>query len=151
MEKLIIELRELRSKIDHNQQRLFSLNSINNFLLSYNKLSTSHKMEVERLLFEYFQIMKDYDYSIDINISTNISFSHILKIGRYYRRDLNFKLQMTLQFALIIGVFLDFLLLIIFYRNNIYLAFLGTLMMFTYWAYLKIFYERKYKVYAMRY
>lgn len=141
----------LDSRLDYNQKRFFNLKSVRNFLIYYDKLEQSNKSIVEKLLKEYFEIMEDEDYSIDKKTSTRITFDYILKIGKYYTVDVGFKVRMTLRSTIIIGMLIDFLLFFSGILKKVYYIPIFTLIMLCNWAYLKIFYENKNKVFGLRY
>lgn len=141
---------ELRQSLNKEQQKMLSLNSIQNFLWSYDKLK-QFKPEVQKLLIEYFNVIKEENYIIDKKTSTRIAFDYILKIGIYYSRELGFKIEKGLKFTLMVGFHADALLLIIGLLKRVYYIPITTLIMLCYWWYLNVFYERKNKVYNVRY
>lgn len=150
MQELQEKLNELKNSLDKEQQILFSLNSIQNFLLYYNKL-TFYKDEVQKLLIEYFLIMKENDYNIDLDTSTNIGTDYVVKIGYYFSGQLGFKMKMNISFAIFWGLMVDILLLITGFLEKLDYVPISTIIMISYWAYLKFFYERRNKVFALRY
>ncbi len=145
MRELQNKLDELKTNLDKEQQKNFDINSLQKNLLFYDKLNELNKPVVKKLLFEYFHLMEEKNYYIDNDTSTEISFKYILKIGDYYSQDLGFKVQMTLQYAIVVGLFLDSLILIISFPKNVYYTPLGSGIMLIYRAYLKVFYEKKIK------
>lgn len=150
MEALQEKLNSIRKNIDTEQQKLFSLKSIQNFLLYYDQL-TFYKENIQKLLVQYFTVKKDNNYNIDKDISTQIGIDYILKIGYYYTGQLGFKMKMNLGFALFWGLIVDSLLLIGGILKKVYYLPIVTIIVVLYWGYLKVFFETKNKVYAVRY
>lgn len=148
---------ELQKKVDvlketltEEQKKLLSLNSIQNFLWSYDRLKI-YKIEVHKLLMEYFAIIERENYVIDKKISTGIAFDYILKIGTYYSKELGFKVQMRLLYALMIGIHIDIVLLFIGALKFVYYLPVITVILLFRWWYLKEFYEKRHFVHGVRY
>jgi len=141
---------DLRQSLSKEQQKMLSLGSIQNFLWSYDKLKR-YKPEVQKLLIEYFNAIEKENYIIDKKTSTRIAVDYILKIGICYSRELDFKIEKGLQFIFMVGLHVDAVLLIIGILEKVYYIPIATLIMLCYWWYLKVFYERKNKVYNVRY
>jgi hypothetical protein len=74
-----------------------------------------------------------------------------LKIGRYYTVDAGFKVRMTLQSTIVIGILIDFLLLLSGLLKIVYYLPIVTLIMLAHWGYIKWFYERRNKVFGLGY
>ncbi len=140
----------LRKTLTTEQQEILSLNSIQNFIWSFDKLK-NYKLEVQKLLNEYFEEIGNKNYLVDKNTSTRLSFDYIMKIDSYYSADLGFKIKMKLRFALMWGIHLDLFLLIIGILKKVYYMPIVTLLMLSTFLYLKEVYERKNMVYNMRY
>lgn len=150
MKELQEKLNNLKINLDKEQQKLLSLNSIQNFLCYYNKL-TFYKEDVQKLLIQYFVIMENSNYEIDKETSTQIGIDYIMKIGYYYSGQLGFKMKMNLDFAIFWGLIVDSLLLLVGVIKIVYYLPITTILIILYWAYLKVFYETKNKVFAVRY
>lgn len=150
----MIELQQkidvIKKNLNKEQQQMLSLNSIQNFILSYDKLQ-HHKLEVQKMLNGYFEEIEKGNYIIDKNTSTRIAFDYIMKIGMYYSSELGFKIKMKLRFALMWGIHLDVFFLIIGFLKKVYYVPIATLIFLSTWWYLKIVYERKKMVYNIRY
>src|SRR5580658_3153977 len=101
MRELTEKLNKLRAKLDAGQQSYFHLNSVENFLLYYDELNPSDKIEVEKALTEYFAKMEKAHYEIDKRTSTNWGLKYIIKTGKYYKKGAGFKLRVTLLFAIL--------------------------------------------------
>ena len=112
---------------------------------------TFYKEDVQKLLLEYFNLLEEIEYHIDKETSTQIGIDYIMKMGYYYSGQLGFKLKMNLDFAIFWGIMIDLLLLLSGLLKKMYYVPITTLILLLYWAYLKIFYENKNKVYAIRY
>lgn len=151
------EIQELQNKLDNikkvldEEQRIFfSLNSIQNFLNSYNKLS-HFEDKVYTLLVDYFSAMKDYDYSIDRETSTKIGKEYVIRIGTFYAAQLGFKLRLRFDIAIFYGILIDLLLLVFGVLQKVYYLPIATCTILIYWMYLRVFYEKRNKVFAIRY
>lgn len=150
MEDLKQQLEEIKRQISLEQQCLFSLKSIDNFI-KYNYLIKFYQNEVHDLLTGYFTEMKAFQYDIDKETSTELGTRYVMKLGYYYSAQAGFKMQMKLSFAIFWGILVDILLLISGVLSKVHYIPISTLLLFIYCIYLKIFYEQKNKVYAVRY
>ncbi|MEO8853916.1 MAG: hypothetical protein ABI359_09060 [Ginsengibacter sp.] len=150
LQELQNKLEEIKRNLNQEQQEFFSLKSLQNFLNQYPKL-TYYKESVQKLFIEYFPTMEYYNYKIDKETSTKIGIEYIMKIGYYYTGQLDFKLKMKLDFAIFWGVAVDLLLLILGVLHKVYYIPVATGIMLIYWGYLKIFFEKKNKIYAIGY
>ena len=145
-----IKVNDLRSTLNTQQQKMLSLNSIENFLLYFDNLEL-HKEKVFNLLVSYFEEIKEYDYLVDNNVSNRLAFDYIMKIGTFYKKELGFKVQMNLQFALMVGIHVDAVLLIFGILKMLYYLPIITLILFCRWLYLKRYFEKKHKVHNIRF
>lgn len=144
------ELNEIKNGLSVDQQHYLSLRSIQNFLNAYDKI-TRHRSEVYRLLVEYFKIIEANGYLIDKDTSTNIGKEYIVRIGFYYGFQAGFKIRFTLQLATMYSIFVDVILFVLLgFKKTQYLL-IVPLIIFLYLLYVKLFYERKNKVYGVRY
>ncbi|MDE3181909.1 MAG: hypothetical protein KGM16_00710 [Bacteroidota bacterium] len=105
------KLNKIRDDLPIDQQRLFNLKSIQNFLLYFDKLSSS-KSEAMKLLQKYFKMMESYDYHIDKDISKMITETYITPLGVYYHKDVGFKIKLEISDVIIYSIGGDLLLLI---------------------------------------
>jgi hypothetical protein len=144
------KLNERRGTLNKEQQKMLSLNSIENFLMSYGELK-QYKQEVLKLLVSYFEEIESHDYIIDKTISNKIAFDYVMKIGTYYSNELGFKVQMKLQFVLMVGLHVDAALLITGVLRKVYYVPVTTLILLGRWLYLKTNYEQKHKVHNIRF
>ena len=151
VENIKIKLEELKETLTEEQQRFLHFKSIDNFLFHFDNLSYQSQIAVKRLLQQYFDILDGEDYSIDKETSTQLGKEYIWQMGHYYVFHMNFKIRMRLFFAIFVGLHLDILLLILGGLKQVYYIPIVTCMFLTYWIYLKIFFENKKKVYAIRY
>ncbi len=150
MIKLQEKLDELKVSLEKEQQSLFSLNSIQKFLTYFKKLNF-YKDEVEKLLINYFRLMEENNYHIDREKSTQLGIDYVMKIGYYYSGQLGFKMKMNFSFAIFWGLIIDSLFLVTGFLQKVYYLPIATILMILYWTYLKLFYERNNKVFAVRY
>ena len=150
MNDLEKRLRELEKTLDAEQKMLFSLKSVHNFLLYYKQL-VHYKPQVQELLITYFNVMQRENYCIDKDKSTELAFKYIYNIGRYYAADLGFKTETDLGFAIFWGVLTDFLLLLAGLLSKIHYIPIMTLILICYWGYVREFYEKKNKIFGIRY
>jgi hypothetical protein len=144
------KLDELKVSLEKEQQILFSLKSIQNFLTYFKKLNF-YKDEVEKLLINYFRLMEENNCHIDKEKSTQLGIDYVMKIGYYYSGQLGFKMKMNFSFAIFWGLMLDSLFLVTGFLRKLYYLTIATILMILYWTYLKLFYERNNKVFALRY
>lgn len=150
MEKFEEKLQELRLKLSDGQQRLLSLNSIENYLIYFNDINR-FKLEVQALLDDYFSSIEKIGYSADKNIGRTLGSDYIMKIGVYYRVELGFKFYRPISAALFWGIQIDIILSILGYLKKIYFFPIGTCLLILNWMFVKIFYEKKHKVFGIMY
>ena len=150
MEELQEILNHLKTTLDKKQQDLFSLRSIQNFLLYYNQL-TLFKPQVKTLLIEYFARMKQENYSIDWETCKIIGVKYIMGIGKYYGVELGFKIQTSLTGVFLWGLLADILLLMLGILHKVYYIPITTSILLINWGYRKMFYATKNKVFAIKY
>jgi hypothetical protein len=150
MEKFHHKVNYLKQTLTVKQQKMLSLNSIENFLLSYDKL-TNYKYQVRILLSNYFEEIEKLNYIIDKDTSTRLAFDYLTKIGSYYSLNLGFKTRISLNYVLIVGLQIDCILLLFGILKRVYYIPVATLILFCYMQYVYIFYEKKNKVYMIRY
>lgn len=150
MEELQEKLVEIQDQITAEQQKLFSLKSIDNFL-KYYSLIKYYQSDVYNLLIDYFKEMKDFEYEIDKETSTQLGINYVMKIGYYYSGQAGFKMKMNLDFAIFWGALIDLLLLSSGLLSKVFYLPISTLVLIMYWSYLRIFYESRNKVFAVRY
>ena len=150
IEDLQNEFKTMQQTISPEQQSFFSLKSLSNFLLYYDKL-VKYKNQVEPLLIEYFRIMKQENYFITKDKSTQLAGSYIYNIGRFYNVELGFKTRTDLSYALFWGIAVDFLLLLGGLFPKLYYVPVTTICLLISWWYKRVFYEKKNMVYGLRY
>lgn len=107
--------------------------------------------DVLKLLTEYFQIMKATDYSINKEGSNQIGIDYIMKIGYYYSGQAGFKMKMKLDFAIFRGILADLLLLISGLLKQVYYIPIVTLLLLIYWSILKLYYEKRGRIFNTGY
>ena len=150
IEELQLKLDKIRSNLALDQQRLFSLGSVQNYL-NYYKSINHYQEEVLKLLSEYFQVMEYAEYSINKEESKQIGIDYIMKIGYFYNAEAGFKLRMELVFVFFWGPLADLLLLVLELLKRIHYIPVVTLLLFIQWTIVKLFYERKNKIYDIGY
>jgi len=150
LQKLQKKLDEIKSELNKEEQKLFSLNSIQNFLTYYNNL-TSYQDKVLKLLLDYFAIVEANKGNINKEVSTRIGTDFIPRIGTYYATQLGFKLRMRLDITLFWGILFDLLLLVLGFLKKIHYLPIITVFLLCYFVFVKIFYEDRNKVFDIGY
>ena len=152
VENLKIKFEELKGTLTEEQQTLLHFKSIDNFLFHFDTLNTyQSQIAVKRLLEQYFEVLDSEGYDVDKKTSTILGKEFIIQLGRYYGFFSDFKLRFSLSFALFVGIHLDLLLLILGILKKVYYLPLVTLIFLAYWFYVRELYEKRKKVYDIRY
>jgi hypothetical protein len=58
------KLQELKNLMDDEQRKLFPFNSVENFFIYYNNLTSDHQAYVQKLLIKYFKVIEDQKFSL---------------------------------------------------------------------------------------
>ncbi|HTN37046.1 MAG TPA: hypothetical protein VL053_08210 [Arachidicoccus sp.] len=151
MKELQEKLMQIKSSLTPRQQKYINLRSLENFFQYFDELEDEHKWVVERIMRDYFKIIEKHNYLIDQRTCAEISFSHILKIGQYYKSDVGFKYCLKLLDVFYRGLPVDFLLLISGVLAKTFYFPVVTLCLFLRWLYLKKNYGDKHKTYGVMY
>ncbi|MBN9299227.1 MAG: hypothetical protein J0I41_19655 [Filimonas sp.] len=141
---------ELKRTLTPEQQKMLSLRSVQNFLYSFDKLST-YKREVHELLFQYFDDIKEHGYILDRKQSNRVAFDYIMKIGSRYTHELGFRMQQNYLYTFGIGLHADLLLLLIGILKKVYYLPIVTIIMYTRFLYIRYRYEKRNMVFNIRY
>lgn len=144
------KLDKIKNHLPEDQQQLFNLKSIQNFLYSFDKLS-SYRNEVLELLEEYFKMMESYDYYIDKDVSKLFIKKYITRIGTYYHKEAGFKVRLSIQEVLIYSIGADLILFITGLIKKPIYSLLVPFIILIYFFYIKIFFENKNKVCGAHY
>jgi hypothetical protein len=150
MQDFQIKLNELKLNLKDKQKSFLSLKSIENFLIYYDRLRR-FKTEVYNLLAEYFSLIQKENYIIDKKKAREIGSSYIMQIGIYYRIEANFKFYRPLTSGFFWGIQVDIILLLFGILKKIFYVPIATLLLILNWAYVKIFFEAKGKVFGIMY
>lgn len=151
MKELQEKLREQKNILNSQQRQYINFQSLENFFLYFDELKEEHKPIVEGIMRDYFNIIERDNFLIDKDISTEISFSHILAMGRYYKFDVGFKLWTDFKYTIFWSIAIDFLLLISGLLKRIYYIPIITLITVANGLYIKIFYVNRNKAYGGRF
>ena len=150
MKELKQRLDAIKTEITEEQRSLFSLSSIDNFISYYSCLN-HYQSEVYNLLQSYLNVVEEHKDEIDKATSKEIGIKYVMKIGYYYSAFVGFKMKMKLDFAVFWGVMADLLLLLSGLLSKVFFIPIVTLFLLLYWTYIKLFFERKKKVFAVGY
>lgn len=151
MKELQERLTQIKSSLTPTQQKYINLRSLENFFQYFAELKEEHKPIVEKIMTGYFSIIEKENFIIDKNLSTSITFSHLINMGRFYSADLGFKTKSEFNDALFWGIPIDILLIVLGLLKKIYYIPIATLVVFLNSLYVKFFFENKNKVYGLRY
>lgn len=146
------KLKELKSVLSDDQLMYIHYHSVDNFLTYLNHFKTGGiKNQIVKYLEDYFNEIESKNYILSKDESDYIFQQYIIKIGTFYNSELNFKGYMRPKWALFIGLNIDVILLMFGLLKKIYYVPIVTMIMLIYFLYLKVFYEKKRKLYGLRY
>lgn len=151
MKEIQEKLMLVKNSLTPIQQKYINLRSLENFFQYFDELKEEHKPIVEEIMKGYFSILKSKNFTIDKNLSTSITFSHLINMGRFYSADLNFKTKSNFNDVIFWGIPADIILLVLGQLSKIYYIPITTLIIFVYSLYVKKNFETKNKVYSLRY
>lgn len=151
MKELQERLLKQRNILNTQQRQYINFQSLENFFLFFDELKEENKPKVEQIMKDYFRIIEMDNFKIGKETSTEISFSHILAMGSFYKFDVGFKLWTGFQYTIFWSIGIDFLLLITGILKRIYYIPIITFITIANGLYIKFFYENKHKVYGGRY
>ena len=134
--------------LSSEQKGMIFFGSIRNFLLYFDKLNDYQERErIIELIEFYFSQIEQNQFAYQISEKKEISDNIIKPIAFYYIRDLDFKYHGGLKIYLFIALHIDLILLLTGVLKKLHYVPVASLVFFVYWAYIKIFYARKNKVY----
>lgn len=149
------KLTELKSKeyefsklLTSKKQNLIRFKSIKNFLLYFDQLeNATEKRKIISLIEQYFLQIEENTFSYQISEKRQILKEFINPIAFYCIREFHFKFYINLKSSIFIGLNIDLVLWLLGVLKNVSYIPFCTIISFLYWAYVKIFFERKNKVY----
>lgn len=130
------------------EKDLIYFNSIRNFLLYVDKFEDFiEQRKVIEVIEDYFLQIDENLFSFTPSQKMEILRKYITPITYYYQLRFRFKLYINLKYTLFIGLNIDVVLWIVGLLKHIYFIPIATLILLSYWAYVRIFFVSKNKFY----
>ncbi|HCZ37015.1 MAG TPA: hypothetical protein DHV26_13930 [Cytophagales bacterium] len=107
------EWEKMCESLDFSHRRKIHYNSIYNFLYHYKDLTNTRKDSVSLLIEQYIDFVTEKGLQLSKKESRSLFYSHIMKIGQYFRDELGFKSRLSIDGALLGGGTIDLLLYIL--------------------------------------
>jgi hypothetical protein len=140
--------RNLNDILSEKEKDLIYFNSIYNFLLYLDKFEDAlEQRKVTEVIEEYFLQIDENLFSFSPSQKMEILRKYINPITYYYQLRFRFKLLINLKYSIFIGLNIDVVLWIFGFLKHVYYIPIATVILFSYWAYVKIYFVSKNKFY----
>lgn len=155
MEATISEFRNCLLKkvttLNKRERKYIHFNSLKNFLIHYDRLPDHIKVKSAEILLDYYRLLIDKNWVLNLAEAKQIYLSHVIKIGSDYNHYLQFQVLMSLRSAVLGGLLIDVFLLVVGILKNIWFVPITTLILTGYNRYLMLKYEKINKLYGPLY